>query len=136
MTIQDRIENYLNEDEELIEVDDIDYVNDTEIINRMFEFLTNLNPETLSEDEKIEIVDIINELAGEEIDEAVAAKRVKIKPAEKRKRKRLYRKARAKIKMAARRFRRTAAFKKWKRLRDRKKKSGKTAGGKRIRKFI
>lgn len=134
--ITDRIDNYLNEDEELLETDDYDYVKDTEIINRMFEFLTTLNHDNLSEDEKIEIVDIINELAGEEIDEATSAKRVKIKPAEKRKRKRLYRKAKAKIKLAARRFRRTAAFKAWKRLRDRKKKSGKTARGKRIRTFI
>ncbi len=134
MTIQDRIENYLNEDDEDILEHDGELYDDSNVMDRMFEFITNLDD--LPEDKQLEVLAIVEELAPEDVDEATAAKRVKINPAEKRKRKREYRKKRAKLKMKARRFRRTAKFKKYKRLKDRKAKSGKTATGKRIRKFI
>lgn len=134
MTIQDRIENYLNEDDEDILEHDGELYDDSNVMDRMFEFITNLDD--LPEDKQLEVLAIVEELAPEDVDEGMAAKRVKINPAEKRKRKREYRKKRAKLKMKARRFRRTAKFKKYKRLKDRKAKSGKTATGKRIRKFI
>jgi len=134
MTIQDRIENYLNEDDEDILEHDGELYDDSNVMDRMFEFITNLDD--LPEDKQLEVLAIVEDLAPEDVDEATAAKRVKINPAEKRKRKREYRKKRAKLKMKARRFRRTAKFKKYKRLKDRKAKSGKTATGKRIRKFI
>ena len=134
MTIQDRIDNYLKEDEDILEEPDNEVYDDSNIMDRMFEFITNLDD--LPEDKQLEVLAIVEELAPEDVDEGMAAKRVKINPAEKRKRKREYRKKRAKLKMKARRFRRTAKFKKYKRLKDRKAKSGKTATGKRIRKFI
>lgn len=133
MSIQDKIENYLNEDEDLLEEDD-DFSGDAELMEKMFDFITSLDD--LPEDKQIEAAEIINEIAPAEVDEAISAKRVKIKPAEKRKRKREYRKKRAKLKMKGRRFRRTAKFKKWQRMKKRKAKSGKTATGKRVRKFI
>jgi len=134
MTIQDRIDNYLKEDEDILEEPDNEVYDDSNIMDRMFEFITNLDD--LPEDKQLEVLAIVEELAPEDVDEGMAAKRVKINPAEKRKRKREYRKKRAKLKMKARRFRRTAKFKKYKRIKERKAKSGKTATGKRIRKFI
>lgn len=132
MSIQDKIDNFLNEDEEVFEGDD--FFDDSEVMDKMFEFITNL--EDLPEDKAVQVLEIINDIAPEEVDEGMAAKRVKIKPADKRKRKREYRKKKAQLKMKARRFRRTAKFKKYSRMKKRKAKSGKTASGKRIRKFI
>ena len=135
MSIQDRIEKYLKEDEDILgSEEDEDLFDDSDIMDRMFEFITNLDD--LPEDKQLEVLAIVEELAPEDVDEGMAAKRVKIDPAEKRKRKREYRKKKAKLKMKARRFRRTAKFKKYKRIKERKAKSGKTATGKRIRKFI
>lgn len=143
MSIQDKIDNYLNEDdtfEELLLEEDIDLEADVNLMHRMFEFITNLSPENLTEEQQIEFLDIIDEVAdepsGEEVNELFAAKRKKINRALRRKRKRLYRKTRVKVKMAARKFRRTAAYKAYKRLKKRKAKSGKTARGKRISKHI
>jgi hypothetical protein len=135
MNISDRIDNYLN-DEDLTEDEllDDEFYNDSDVMDRMFEFITSL--EELPEDKALEVIEIINDLAPEEVDEAISAKRVKIKPAERRKRKREYRKKRAQLKMKAKRFRRTAKYKMYQRKKKRKAKSGKTATGKRIRKFI
>ena len=133
MAIQDKIDNYLNEDEDIYDPED-ELFDEAEVMHKMFEFITNLDD--LPEDKQLEVLAIVEELAPEDVDEGMAAKRVKINPAEKRKRKREYRKKRAKLKMKARRFRRTAKFKKYKRIKERKAKSGKTATGKRIRKFI
>jgi hypothetical protein len=132
MSIQDKIDNFLNEDEEIFDGDD--FFDDSEVMDKMFEFITNL--EDLPEEKAIQVLEIINHIAPEEIEEGMAAKRVKIKPADKRKRKREYRKKKAQLKMKARRFRRTAKFKKYSRMKKRKARSGKTASGKRIRKFI
>ena len=132
MGIQDKIDNFLTEDEEIFDGDD--FFDDSEAMDKMFEFITNL--EDLPEEKAIQVMEIIDNIAPEEVDEGMAAKRVKIKPADKRKRKREYRKKKAQLKMKARRFRRTAKFKKYSRMKKRKAKSGKTASGKRIRKFI
>ncbi len=137
MRIDKKIEDYLNEDidgDEILEQDE--FFDDSEVMHRMFEFITGLEdlPEELAE----EAAAIIEEIAPEidDVDEAIAAKRTKIKPAERRKRKREYRKKKVRLKMKAKRFRRTAKFKKWKRMKERKAKSGKTATGKRIRTWI
>ena len=132
MNIHEKIDSYLTEDEEIFEQDEL--FDDSEVMDKMFEFITNL--EDLPEDKLEEAIAIIDELAPADIEEGFTAKRVKIKPAERRKRKREYRKKKARLKMKARKFRRTAKFKKWKRMKERKQKSGKTATGKRIRKFI
>lgn len=134
MNIQDKIGNYLNEEDEDIYEPEDDFFDDSSVMEKMFNFITSL--EDLSEDKQLEVIEIIEEISPEDVDEGLAAKRVKIDPKEKRKRKREYRKKKAKLKMKARRFRRTAKFKKYKRMKERKAKSGKTASGKRIRKFI
>jgi len=134
MNIQDKIGNYLNEEDEDIYEPEDDFFDDSSVMEKMFNFITSL--EDLSEDKQLEVIEIIEEISPEDVDEGMAAKRVKIDPKEKRKRKREYRKKKAKLKMKARRFRRTAKFKKYKRMKERKAKSGKTASGKRIRKFI
>lgn len=134
MNIQDKIGNYLNEEDEDIYEPEDDFFDDSSVMEKMFNFITSL--EDLSEDKQLEVIEIIEEISPEDVDEGMGAKRVKIDPKEKRKRKREYRKKKAKLKMKARRFRRTAKFKKYKRMKERKAKSGKTASGKRIRKFI
>lgn len=135
--IDKKIEDYLNEDidgDEILEQDE--FFDDSEVMHKMFDFITSLEdlPEELAE----QAAAIVDEIAPEidDVDEAIAAKRVKIKPAERRKRKREYRRKKARLKMKAKKFRRTAKFKRWKRMKERKAKSGKTATGKRIRKFI
>lgn len=132
--ITDKIENYLNEEEEDLFEDELIDDSDIDIMDRMFDFITSL--EDLPEDKQVEAYEILDSIAPEDLEEGIAAKRVKIKPAEKRKRKREYRKKRARLKMKQKKYRRTAKFKRWKRMKERKAKSGKTATGKRIRKFI
>lgn len=132
--ITDKIDNYLNEDEDMFEEDELFDDSDADVMDRMFEFITNL--EDLPEEKQLEAMEIVELIAPKDLEEAISAKRVKIKPAEKRKRKREYRKKRARLKMKGRKFRRTAKFKRWQRMKKRKAKSGKTATGKRVRKFI
>lgn len=134
--IQQKLEDYLNDR------DDTDFYpeEDAIMMDKMVEFIMNLNTENLSEDQIDELTDLIDEIADnsldEEMDEAFSAKKVKIKPSDKRARKREYRKNRAAIKLKAKKFRRTTKYKQWKRMKDRRASSGKTARGKRIRKFM
>lgn len=141
--IQKRLEDYLNDR------DDTDYYpeDDTVMLDRMIEFIINLDSENLSEDQMEELTDIIDEFADDPLDddafgddddveEAISAKKVKIKPADKRRRRMEYRKKRAAIKLKAKKFRRTTKYKQWTRMKKRKATSGKTARGKRIRKFL
>jgi hypothetical protein len=146
MLISEKIDNFLEE-----ELDDSDYefMEDADLMEKMFDLISNLDTEKLS-DEQIEQATEITELVAgrikpegvegaekeeEEVSE-FTAKRVRINRSVKRKRKKLYKKKRAKLKLKAKRFRKTAKFKRWKRLSKRKKKSGKTSTGKKIRKFI
>jgi hypothetical protein len=132
--IDKKIDDYLNEDEDILD-EEIDMLyDDAEIMDKMLDFITNL--EDLPEDKAVQVLEIIELIDPEVVDEAMAAKRVKIDRQAKRKRKREYRKQRAKMKMKGKKFRRTAKYKKYKRMKKRKAKSGKTSTGKRIRKFI
>jgi hypothetical protein len=130
--IQQKLEDYLSEK------DSTEYYpeEDTEMMDKMMDFIIGLNSDTLSEEQIDEVTDIIDELANEPIDEAISAKKVKIKPSEKRQRRMQYRRKRAQIKLKAKKFRRTTKYKQWKRMKERKARSGKTARGKRIRKFL
>ena len=110
-----------------------EYLNEDDLLDRMFDFITSLNEEQINEDQAIEIVDIVDIIDEEEIDEI---QRVKINPAEKRERKKAYKKNKQKIKITAKRFRKTAKFKKYVKKKKIKSKSGKTSSGKRIRKFL
>lgn len=136
--IQKKLEDYLDEkesDEEYFPEEDVS------LMDKMIDFILNLDSERLSEEQKEEIVEIIDEFADsdvdlEDIDEVISAKKVKIKPSEKRKRRMEYRRQRAALKLKAKKYRRTTKFKQWKRMKARKARSGKTATGKRIRKFL
>lgn len=139
--IQKKLEDYLNDK------DDTEYYpeDDTVMLDKMVEFIMNLDTENLSEDQIDELTDIIDEIADdtldevfddEDVDEAIAAKKIKIKPSDKRRRRMEYRRHRAAIKLKAKKFRRTTKYKQWNRMKKRKATSGKTARGKRIRKFL
>ncbi len=131
--IQQKLEDYLNDNEDM---DDFFPDEDTEMMDSMIEFIMGLDTESLSEDQIEEIVNIIDRVADENIDEAFSAKKVKIKPSEKRKRRMDYRRKRASLKLKAKKFRRTTKFKRYKRIKVRKARQGKTSTGKRIRKFL
>jgi hypothetical protein len=144
MNITEKLDDYLSENEKL---DEFLPDKDIDLMSRMFDFIMNLKSENLSEDEIDEVTEIIEDLADEDIseifddededvDEAISAKKVKIKPSDKRKRRLEYRRNRAAIKLKAKKFRRTTKYKQWKRMKKRKATSGKTARGKRIRKFL
>ena len=140
--VLDKIKAYIDPDED-DDGEDIEYDEAADILDRMYDLITSLDPDKLTDKQAEEVVSIINDLADEgdeedeeERNEGFAAKRVKISPAEKRKRRQKYRKKRAQIKVKAKRYRRTAGFKKWKRKTKIKRKAGKTATGARIRKFI
>ena len=101
----------------------------------------NLDTDNLTEDQVEEVMDIIDEFADEQLDEemfdeGVTARKVKIKPSDKRKRRMEYRRNRAALKLKAKKFRRTTKYKQWNRMKKRKASQGKTARGKRIRKFM
>jgi len=143
MNIADKLDNYLNENEK---VDEFMPDEDTELMSRMLDFIMNLNSDNLTEDQVDDVTDIIDQVADddineifdddEDVDEGVSARKVKIKPSDKRKRRMEYRRNRAAIKLRAKKFRRTTKYKQWKRMKKRKATSGKTARGKRIRKFL
>lgn len=131
--IQKKLEDYLNDDEKL---DEFLPDEDINMMDKMMDFIMNLDTEKLTEDEVDEVTEIIDQMADSNIDEAFSAKKVKIKPQEKRRRRMDYRRKRAGLKLKAKKFRRTTKFKRYKRIRDRKKRQGKTSTGKRIRKFL
>ena len=131
----DKITNYLEEQED-ISTEGANYLNDDALLEKMYNFITSLDPDKLTDMEAGELVDIIDELAGEDDDELDEIKRVRISPADKRKRSKAYKKNRSKIKIAAKRYRRTAGFKRYKRKSKRMSRTGKTSTGKRVRKFI
>ena len=130
--IQTKLDNYLND------TDDDDFFPEEDIVmmEKMIDFLMELDTENLTEEQIEEVSDIIDQIADNNIDEVFSSKKVKIKPQDKRRRKREYRKKRSQFKLKAKKFRRTTKFKRWKRMKDRKKTQGKTARGKRIRKFL
>lgn len=132
--IQQKLEDYLNSNDD--DIGDFLPDEDTALMDKMMEFIMDLDMEALSEDQASELTEIINEMADSDIDEAFSARKVKIKPQEKRKRRMEYRRQRASIKMKAKKFRRTTKFKRYKRVKERKNRQGKTSTGKRIRKFL
>lgn len=140
--IQKKLEDYLNEET----IDEYLPDDDVKLMDKMVDFIMDLDTENLTEDQIDEVTDLIDELSDssvdeifndeEDVDEAFSAKKVKIKPSDKRKRRMEYRRNRAAIKLKAKKFRRTTKFKQWARKKKRKASQGKTATGKRIRKFL
>lgn len=132
---------------EQLEQEEIDDVLYDQVVN----FLLDLDIEMMSEDMQDRYNDIMEELFGDEdmdpwydddeygVKEDVereevlefVKKKVRTSPAEKAKRKRLYRKNKAKIKKAAKKRRKSASFKRYAKKAKRMAKQGKTATGKR-----
>lgn len=135
-SVYNKIVDYLEEQEEVIGTENAAYIQDDELLEKMFNLITSLDADKLSEMESEELVSIIDELAGEDDEEIDEIQRVRISPADKRKRSRQYKKNKSKIKIKAKRYRRTASYKKYKKKTKRMSRSGKTSTGKRVRKFI
>jgi hypothetical protein len=142
--ITEKINNFLEEE---LDDSDYDFMEDADLMEKMFDFISNLDTEKLSDEQIEQAAEIIDLVAGETTPEGtekeseeevseISKKRVRINRTVRRKRKREYRKKRQSLKRRAKKFRKTAKFKRWKRLSKIRKKSGKTARGKRMRKFI
>ena len=101
----------------------------------MLEFIkVNINTDELNSEQKNnleEILDLFEEWEDDENLNEFVARKVKITPSERRKRSIAYRKKRALIKQKARKYRKTAKFKKYQRKAKKMAKRGKTATGKR-----
>ena len=111
-----------------------------DILERMFEFVTNLDPDILTEDQATILSEIIEdiELKMEGIDEDgldEAPKKVRVKPADRRKRKLAYKKNKQKIKMKAKKYRKSSTGKRLAKKRKVMAKRGRTATGKRIKTY-
>jgi hypothetical protein len=136
--IQKKLEDYINDKESN---EDFFPDEDVALMEKMLDFILNLDSESLNDDQSEEIADIIDEIADSPIDldlvtDGFSARKVKIKPSDKRQRRMEYRRNRAAIKLRAKKFRKTTKYKQYKRKRDRKVRQGKTSTGKRIRKFL
>lgn len=117
---------------------------DDEFFNTLLEFVLDLDESMLDEsmqERYFEILDTVDSfgLEDEEMEEAKdedgeplyeAVKKVKINKAERMKRKKLYRSNKSKIKLAAARYRKSAAYKAWKKKAKKMGAVGKTAAGK------
>jgi hypothetical protein len=104
-----------------------------DILNRMFEFVTDLDPDILSEKQAGILYEIIEDidLRMEGIDEATP-KKVRVKPGDKRENKLYYKKNRQKIKREASKYRKTSKGKQLAKKTKINNKRGKTATGKRM----
>lgn len=134
-SVYDKIVNYLNE-QEVIGTENANYLKDDELLEKMYNFITSLDSNKLSDMEAEELVAIIDDLAGGDEEELDEIQRVRMSPADKRKRSKDYKKNKSRIKIKAKRYRRTAAYKKYKKKSKRMSRTGKTSTGKRVRKFI
>jgi hypothetical protein len=138
MKTEDKIISYLQEQSDEIDIntDTAEYVSDEDLLEKMFDFITSLDPNKLSDEQAQELVNIVDHLSEKPEEEIQEIKRVRISPAEKRKRRALYRKNKQKILAKARRYRKTSSYKKYKKKAKRMSRTGKTSTGKMIRKFI
>lgn len=138
MKTEDKITSYLGEQEEVMMggIEQLNYLEDDELLEKMYDLITSLDPNKLSELQAEELVGIIDDIAGDDDEELEEIKRVRISPAAKRERKKQYKKNRNKLKIKAKRYRKTAGYKRYKKKTKRMSRSGKTSTGKLVRKFI
>ena len=139
-------------------VDDV--YDDAELIDKMFELITDLDPDVLNDEQTALLYDILDIIAAydrdleesedeedddmeddeeeddEEMKEALAARRKKIDRVARKQRAREYRRNKAKIKLRAKLYRKSAKGKRVARKAKRMSKLGKTSTGKRKQKFI
>ena len=124
-----KFDSFLLEDEEI----DID----EELMDKMLDLIMGLNDDSLSDEQADQISEIIDMIDpdDEEVSE-VYKKRVKRDLGAARTRRRAYRQKRSKMKLKARRYRRSASGKVTLRKAKRFKKHGRTSTGRRQRKFV
>ena len=118
---------------------------DEELYNKIIDFMLIIDTESLTEDAQDLYHEIMDDLFDdeigmdpEEVDNYTETElkeftklKKRISPAEKAKRKRLYRKNKAKLKIAGKKRRKTASFKRYKKKAKRMGKKGRTSSGKR-----
>jgi hypothetical protein len=134
MNVEDKIKGFLKDEPEV----DVEF--DDEVINQMLEFMMDIEPDQLSEDQADELLEILDfwtepDEEKEELTELMRKKK-RIDPTERRKRRKLYRRTKAKVKRKLKKYRRSARGKLMKRKSKRMGKRGRTATGKRQRTFI
>lgn len=135
MAVEDKIEKFLEKDP------DIEAEMDEDIIDQMLEFFMGLEPDQVSDEQAntiMEIIDYWDDDENKELEELseLVRKKVRIDPAERRKRKKEYRRKKGKKKRELRKYRRSARGKLMARKAKRMAKRGRTATGKRKRTFI
>lgn len=140
-----RFEDYVDNDFDAL-VDRLpagyDVEKDSDIFERMVDFLIDLEPEQLTENQLGILIDILEDMEityeplEDEIEEAtIRRRRKRTKPSEKRERRQYYRRHRAQIKRKVKRYKKSAKGRRMKKLAKRMAKRGKTATGKRRTKF-
>ena len=128
-----------------------DVYDDEELIDLMFDLVTDIDPDVLTPEQAdtlVKILDIIHAYDDDsedddwgidetdEVSEALVAKRKKINRTVRLQRRKLYRQKKAKIKLKAKIYRRSAKGKRTMRKSKRMSVLGKTSTGKRKSKFI
>ena len=108
-------------------IDRVDENGDDAIIEKMWDLIDSLDDNQLSEEQIVEIEDIINE---------VFKVRVRRNLSKQRASRREYRKKRTRVKMKAKRYRRSAKGRMRAKRAKRMARTGKTSTGKRMRKFV
>ena len=111
----------------------IQWETDDNLFMKMADFITNLDPETLSDTQLEEVMNIIELLDVEDVDEVRFAGKSSVE--KKKYSRRYYRKNRAKIKRVKVKFKRSAEGRKRKRNKLRLSKTRKTPTGKRTTKY-
>lgn len=117
-------------------VDHAKFQTDEEIFERMIDFISEIDPECLDDDQLDEVMDILNALEPADETEIDELKKAKRSSAEKRRLARQYwRKNKAKVKRKRKKFKKSAAGKQRERKKKLMAKSGKTATGRRKVKY-
>jgi hypothetical protein len=129
------------------EVDDFMDYDDIDLMDKMVDFMMTLDPDKLDDgqfelyseimdefdsDEELEV----NQDFNEEVEEIDEIKRVKRDRQARREARKDYRKKKVALKQKGKRFRKTAEYKKYQRKKKMMARQGRTARGKKVKKFI
>jgi len=135
--VEDKIKDFLDEEEPEVDADF-----DEDIIDQMLEFFMSLEPDQVSDEQATSIMEILDYWDDEEESDEekelseLVRRKVRIDPAERRKRRREYRRTKFKKRRKLKKYRRSARGKLMARKSKRMAKRGRTATGKRQRTFI
>jgi hypothetical protein len=114
----------------------VSFVTDEELFNRMADFITELNPDTLTDDQLITIMDIIENLEIETDEEIEEAKMAKKTLASKKTYGRLYyHKNKLKVQKQKKKIQKSVEGRKRERARERMKSGNKTPTGRTLKKY-